>query len=502
MDEALALVEGTTLRDAPAFALSATTGEGVEALKTWLFDAARTLPPHAGAEAAFRLAIDRAFTLDGVGTVVTGTVHAGRVRVDDELVLVPGGRRVRVRSLHAQNRAVACAQAGERCAAALAGVGRDEIARGQWLAAPAAALAAERVDARVRVWPAEGRALRSGLRVQAHLGAAAVEASVAVLDGDAIAPGASGRVQLVLHRPAGAWMGDRVVLRDASATRTIAGGTVIDPFGPARYRRTPQRQRELEALARRDAGALVAVAPHGVDLERFAAADGRPVPEAGLPEGTLRAPPYALGAAQARAAAESACAALAAFHERAPDEPGPDAARLRRLAAPRLPEPLWRVLLASLQAAGRVAAMGSFVHLPEHGVRLSATEQRIAEKVAPLLVAAGSEGAWVRDLARDTHEAEALMRMTLARLARRGEMHQVVKDLYFAPAALAALATTAREAAADDGAVSAAAFRDASRLGRKRAIQVLEFFDRVGLLRRVGDVHRVRVDSHLFEQSG
>jgi selenocysteine-specific elongation factor len=502
VDEALALVEGTTLRDAPVFALSAATGQGVEALKTLLFDAARTLPSRARVDEAFRLAIDRAFTLVGVGTVVTGTVHAGRVRVDDELVIVPGGRRVRVRSLHAQNRAVDCAQAGERCAAALAGVARDEIDRGQWLVAPAAALAAERVDARLSVWAAESRPLRSGLRVQAHLGAAAVEASVAVLDGDTIAPGASGRVQLVLHRPAGAWMGDRVVLRDASASRTIAGGSVIDPFGPARYRRTPQRWRELDALARRDAGALVAVAPHGVDLARFAAADGRPVDDAGLPEGTLRAAPLALGAAQAQVVADAACAALAAFHERSPDEPGPDAARLRRLAAPRLPEPLWHAVLASLQRTGRVATMGAFVHLPEHGARLSATEQRIAEKVEPLLAAAGAEGAWVRDLARDAHEPETLVRMTLARVARRGELHQVVKDLYFSPQAIAALAQTARRIAGPDGAITAAVFRDATGIGRKRAIQVLEFFDRVGVLRRVGDVHRLRADTRLFEQSG
>jgi selenocysteine-specific elongation factor len=498
--EARALVEGTTLGAAPALALSATTGQGVEPLKALLFDAARTLPAHPGADAAFRLAIDRAFTLAGAGTVVTGTVHAGRVAVDDELVIVPGGRRVRVRSLHAQNRAVACACAGERCAAALVGVAREEIDRGQWLVAPVAALAAERIDASLTVWPGEARPLRSGTRVQAHLGAATIEASVAVLDDDPIAPGGSGRVQLVLHGPAGAWMGDRVVLRDASASRTIAGGLVIDPFGPARYRRTAQRRRELDALALHDAGALVAVAPHGVDLARFAAAAGRPVPDGVLPAGTLRAPPFALGPAAAQAVGAAACAGLATFHERAPDEPGPDAARLRRLVAGRLPEPLWHAVVASLQAEGRIATAGAFVHLPEHGVRLSATEQRIAQKVAPRLAAAGTEGAWVRDLARDVREPEALMRLTLARLARRGELHQVVKDLYVAPEAIAALAAVAREHVGPDGAITASAFRDATGLGRKRAIQFLEFFDRVGLLRRVGDAHRLRSDSRLFER--
>jgi selenocysteine-specific elongation factor len=498
--EARALVAGTTLEGAPALALSAQTGEGVEALRALLLEAAACTPARDRLDDLFRLAIDRAFTLAGIGTVVTGTVHAGRVRVDDELLVVPGSQRVRVRSLHAQDRAVDVAEAGQRCAAALAGLAKDEVARGQWLVAPAAALAAERIDAQVQVWRDEPRALRTGARVQAHVGAARVAASVAVLEGDAIAPGASGRVQLVLRAPIGAWRGDRLVLRDDAAARTLAGGVVIDPFAPARYRRTAQRASELDALARGDLPALVGLAPQGVDLARHAAAEGRPVDTRGLPADCLRAGSLALGGDRAHAVGAAACAALASFHAQQPDEPGLDAARLRRLAAPRLPLPLWLAVLAGLEVAGRVDATGAFVRLPEHAVQLSATERRIAQKVGPRLDEAGAAGAWVRDLARDTGEPEALLRLTLARLARRGELHQVVKDLYFAPRAMAALAASARRSASPEGALTAAGFRDATGLGRKRAIQLLEYFDRIGLLRRVGDAHRLRGDSHLFEE--
>ena len=155
--------------------------------------------------------------------------------------------------------------------------------------------------------------------------------------------------------------------------------------------------------------------------------------------------------------------------------------------------------LAGRRATGRIGQRGAFVHLPEHGVQLSAVEQRIAQKIAPLLATAGAEGAWARDLARDCAEPEPLMRATLARLAQQGELHQVVKDLFFDTATMTALAATARRLAAGDGVVRAAAFRDAAGLGRKRAIQVLEHFDRVGLLRRVGDEHRLRADSALFD---
>jgi len=219
-------------------------------------------------------------------------------------------------------------------------------------------------------------------------------------------------------------------------------------------------------------------------------------------------PAWALDAPAVAAARSAVLAALREYHQRQGEELGPDAARLRRLALPKMPEPLWRALLARWLAQGDIKERGAFVHLPEHGIKLSVVEQRIAQKVAASLAAAGFEGAWARDLARDSGESEALMRTTLARLAQRGELHQVVKDLFYPPSTIHKLAAIAREVGAspqgggDGGAeVTAAKFRDATQLGRKRAIQVLEYFDRVGLLRRVGDVHRLRSDTDLFKES-
>lgn len=511
--EAGALLAGTALEGAPVFAVSAQSGEGVEALRSWLLaeaangavEAERARDP----ALAFRLAIDRAFTLDGVGTVVTGTVHTGRVRVGDELVLTPGNVAARVRSVHAQNRAVTEAGAGQRCALALAGVSHQQVERGQWLVAPGVALQTDRLDAQLTLWHGEDKPLRSGTPVHVHVGAVATQGTVAVLDHIALAPGESGRVQLVLREPIGAWHGDRVVLRDASASRTLAGGVVLDPLAPVRYRRTVQRLAELDALAlptpAQRLASLAAAAPHGVDVARFASAQG--LLQVPAPQGTVRhaaqGHDWVLGAAQAEEARTRTLAALAAFHDKSPDELGPDTARLRRLALPRLGEPLWRALLSQWQADGLLGIRGACAHLPEHGVRLSATETQIAQKVAPKLAEAGFEGSWVRDLAKACNEPEPLMRVTLARLAQRGELHQVVKDLYYPLDAMSKLAALARGiAAAHQGEVVAAAFRDATGLGRKRAIQVLEHFDRIGLLRRVGDVHRVRTDSSLFAQGG
>jgi selenocysteine-specific elongation factor len=520
------LLAPTPLAHAPMLAVSAHTGAGLDALRALLFDTACQIDAEGGnvardaddpraAHAAFRLAIDRAFSLSGAGTVVTGTIHAGRIAVGDELALIPtpDGQpiRARARSLHAQGQPVQRAQAGQRCAVALAGMTREQTARGQWLVDPAVALATERLDVRLTLWAGEAQALQSGTRVQVHIGAAHAPGSIALLDAQALAPGHSALAQLVLHRRAGAWHGDRVLLRDADGSRTLAGGCVLDPCAPTRYRRAPQRLIELAALetpgAAERLAASIAAAPFGVEVARLAAAQGLRQPPP-LPAGALRAQSagslWAVGATQAQALGDAACAALSRFHEQQPDEPGPDAARLKRLAAPRLPAPLWLALIARLIEAGAIARAGACLHLPAHGTQLSAAETRIAQAAAPALHAAGFEGAWVRDLAQGAGRPEALVRPTLARLARRGELHQVVKDLYFAPETLRRLAVIARDVAtAHGGAVPAAAFRDATGLGRKRAIQILEYLDRIGFTRRTGrahdETHRLRPECSLFD---
>jgi selenocysteine-specific elongation factor len=493
------LLAPTALAGAPVMTVSSHTGQGIEALKTWLQAAALSHVRHDNGKQAFRLAVDRSFSLDGVGTVATGTVHRGTVCIGDELMVVPHGQpiSVRVRSLHAQNQSVARACAGQRCAVGLAGIARDALVRGQWLVAPAVALQTQRLDARVQLWQAEARPLRSGTPVHVHIGAASMQGTVVVLsEGDALSAGAHADVQLMLHSPCAAWRGDRVVLRDASASRTIAGGIVLDPCALARYRRTAQRLQQLQALGLDDAAArraaLLAASPLGLDLQWVSRMAGEHAIPAQL-EGWDIAPVHA------QKLQAAALTALEQYHQQHPDEAGPDAARLRRMCAPRVAGPLWQTLLQEWVAQGCVSRSGASIHLPSHAVRLSEVETRIAQKCLPLMQAAGFEGAWVRDLARDTGEPEPVLRVTLARIAKRGDAHQVVKDLFYTEHNAQRLAALVRQVAVQQGDVTAAAFRDATQLGRKRAIQVLEYFDRIGLLRRLGDVHRVRLDTQLFK---
>ena len=154
-------------------------------------------------------------------------------------------------------------------------------------------------------------------------------------------------------------------------------------------------------------------------------------------------------------------------------------------------------LAAELLADGAIACSGSWWRLPQHAIRLSTREETLAQKILPRIEAEGYDPPWVRDYARLLEAPEQEVRMLMRRLSGRGDVFAIVKDLYYTRRIVARMAQLVRELDAANGAVRAADFRDRLGVGRKRAIHVLEFFDRVGFTRRIGDEHRVRPDSLL-----
>ncbi|HWR77659.1 MAG TPA: selenocysteine-specific translation elongation factor [Thiobacillus sp.] len=487
----------TALAGMPVFPLSATDGQGVDALRNHLHEAAQAMPQAKG-EGGFRLAVDRSFTLKGAGTIVTGTVFAGRVEVGDELVVTPSGKPVRLRSLHVMNRPAQAGQAGQRCALNLAGVGKDEIARGDWIVAPRLHAPTARFDVRLTLSPQAPTALMHWAPVHLHLGAAHVMARVALLEGDSLAPGDSALAQLVADRPLGALHGDRFILRDADARHTLGGGVVLDPDAPARKRKTPLRLAELAVLeipgtAQRLSQLLNL---RGLDLDRLAVHWNRDNPADALPTGStlVRAghETWAFSAAHWQSLQEKLRADLATFHEQFPDELGPDAARARRMFLPSLPAAAFAALADTLRAAGTLQRSGPWLHLPTHCIALSQEEESLYQRIRPRLAESPLDPPWVRDLARMSGKDEASMRRLLQKLARQGKLYQVVRDLFYLPESVARLAALVQELEHASGEARAAEFRDRSGLGRKRSIQVLEFFDRVGYTRRVREAHRLR----------
>ncbi len=265
-------LQGTGLADAPLLPVSTVTGEGLDALSAWL-EAEAERHRFRDRAGRFRLAIDRSFVLAGAGTVVTGTVLSGAVAIGDRVVISPGGTPARVRSIHAQNRAAERGVAGQRCALNLAGIERAAASRGDMALAPTLHAPTQRLDVRLRVLPAEPKPLRVWLPVRLHHAAVDVAARLVPLSEDGVAPGETGYAQLVLDRPIAAAVGDRFVLRDTSSRRTIGGGTILDLRPPSRYRRSPERLAQLDALSDPDpdraASRLLDLPPFALDLTGF-----------------------------------------------------------------------------------------------------------------------------------------------------------------------------------------------------------------------------------------
>ncbi|WP_462401764.1 selenocysteine-specific translation elongation factor [Pseudomonas sp. Marseille-QA0332] len=497
---------------APQFALSSVTGEGLEALREALWQAQGQVRGRS-VRGGFRLAVDRAFSVAGTGIVVTGTALAGQAEVGESLVLGKAGRPVRVRGLHAQNRPAQQAEAGQRVALNITGerLALEQIRRGDWLLPAWLHAPSQRVDIECYLLPGESRPFEHFSAVHVHLGTQDVTARVALLEADKLQPGRRMFAQLLLDAPLQAVHGDRLVLRDQRAQRTLGGGRVLDPFGPSRHRRSEARLRQLGVLAGcaslEDAlPGLLQSAPSGLDPQRLERQFNRPRDSWQLPEDVqvvvTRQGPLLFAGQRWHALKAELLERLSLFHAREPDQLGPDRDRLRRFAAMPLERPAFIALLEALIAEAKIDNSGPWLHLPDHQVRLGDADAALWERLKPSLLQGQFDPPWVRTLAAAQQHDEAEVRLLLRKLARAGVVHQVVRDLFYPQEMIQRMADLLLQQAARSPIVQVAAYRDLLGIGRKRTVQILEYFDRLGLTRRVADQRYIRTDSALAQHHG
>ena len=486
--------------------VSSASGEGVDTLRSKLFEAAAQFHER-NAKGRFRLAVDRSFTLQGTGTVVTGTVLSGAVGVGDQVLISPSGRPARVRSLHAQNQTADSGVAGDRCALNLAGerISKEAVARGDVVLDPELHAPTDRIDAKLRILPSEPKAIGQWMPVRLHHAASEIGARIVRLGDQPIEPGSEAYVQLVLEKPIAAAAGDRFVLRDTSAQRTIGGGKFLDLRAPARKRRTPERFAQLDAYSIVDAEKallkLLDIAPWYVDLSAFSRDHASSAEEIDgiVKHNTLiliSSPKttFALSPATWSRLKCSLVAALEKFHADFPDLAGMGLDRLRLQIEPRLPAKACAAVLQGLQRAKEVALDGAWVKLPGHEVKLTPKDEVTWIELRPLI--SGAERfrpPRVRDIAGMIGAPEADLRRVFKLLSRIGRVDEVAHDHFFLRGTISEIVDIINELvmAAPDGQFTAAQLRDKLDNGRKVAIQILEFLDRHGVTFRRGDLRRI-----------
>ncbi len=515
------LVEGSFLERAPIVPVSARTGQGLDDLRAALRSlAARTTPR--GAAGAARLAIDRAFSVKGFGTVVTGTLVSGRVAPDDELVLLPPGRAVKVRGVQVHNQKEPVAVAGQRVALNLGGLELEDVTRGETLATPGTLAATRMIDARVEV-VATARPLKHGARVRFHQGTSEVIGRVALAsiksEGGSGGPGelppgaevpASGEayVRLRLESPSVLSRGDRFILRAYSPPITIAGGIVLDPApdrGPIRTATARERFARLDAGdlpadqgADRAAAALVAArGAAGLPLAALVTRLG--VPPAGLAAcvdrlergrqatragQTLIAPPVA------EALARRTMIVLGDHHRAQPLLEGMPREEVRERVFARAGDGVFEHVLGGLQAAGKVTGRDRLA-LASHSVSLSSEEEQARDVIEAAFRAGGLKPPEPESVAAQGGVAAGAAGRVVQLLVRQKVLVRL-DTLFFHQDALRQLKDDMAALRAESGPgvarIDVAAFKERYGVTRKFAIPLLEWLDRERVTRRVGDV--------------
>ena len=471
---------------ATLFVTAAAEMRGIDALRAHLLQ----LPERAHPEhQRFRLALDRAFTVKGAGLVVTGTALSGDVRIGDTLWLTGINKPMRVRGLHAQNQPVEHAHAGQRIALNIAGDAEKEaLSRGDWLLSQQPPAPTERVIVALH----SHTPLTQWQPLHIHHAASHVTGRVSLLE--------DGLAELVLDTPLWLADNDRLVLRDISARTTLAGARVVTLNSPRRGKRKADYLAWIADLARAedDAQALSAHLSRGaVDLTAFGWA--RQLSASGLNlllenPCFIRAGNNLLDAPIAARWQRKLLETLATYHQQHHDEPGPGRERLRRMALPMEDEALVLTLIERMRESGDIQSHHGWLHLPEHKAGFNEEQAQLWQKAAPLF---GDEPWWVRDLARETGVDEQVMRGVLRQAAQQGLITAIVKDRYYRNDRIVTFASMIRDLDQGRGSTSAADFRDQLNVGRKLAIQILEYFDRIGFTRRRGNDHILR-DKALF----
>ena len=483
-------VHGSFLEGATVVPVSSTTGVGISDLRSELDKIAAGIRERDSSQ-YFRLPIDRAFSMRGFGTVVTGTLISGTVRLEQEVELHPAHKQVRIRGIQVHGASVDRATAGQRTALNIAGVEPDELARGMMLAEAGRFQSVQQLDCVFDLLPS-ARPLKHRAPIHFHSGTAEVEAEVRLLDRtEAMQPGSRGYVRFLLRDPLQLLPGDRFIVRMFSPVITIGGGTILDIGAPRRGTADRLRVLESEPLPE-EIAVLVRESRYGMSMPELVARLGalesdirKAAPAAKLI--VIETPQFWLvDPAWAASQLERIQEILKAFHRANPLLPGLSKEALRSRQLPGAPPFLLDALLAR---AKTIAIDGETVRLASHKVSLKQDEEEAAGKIESAFRTAGLAVPFVQDVLAKSGVEAARARTILQMLLREKKLVRISDELVFHPAAIQAL----RELLAKHKGArfSVPEFKDWTGVSRKYAIPLLEYLDREHITRREGDLRLV-----------
>jgi selenocysteine-specific elongation factor len=504
-------VKGSFLENAPIIPVSARTGAGIEDMKNVLVDLASAVESKT-ISAVPRLPIDRAFSIKGFGTVVTGTLVAGQIKVGDELEVLPAGVRARVRNLQVHGHDTDIALAGQRTAVNLQGVNVEQAERGSTLAPAGRLRATSMIDAHLDLLPNAARPLAPRARVRLHHGTAEVMARVVLLGSQngashaALEPGGSSIVQLRLEEPIVALPGDRFIIRSYSPQVTIGGGLVIDALAEKHRASDAAAASRLERIERADFTERAAIfidmaGERAMTAGEIAARTGATdlqitslvseLTSSGRAIEVSNAPLILISSETARQLAERTLSLLEKHHKREPLSLGVSREEVReRIFGGSRPE-VFRAVVASLSESGKVEAARETLRLSSHRPALNQSDLSAKEALEAAFRKSGLQALTLEEGAAAAVIANELARKLYNLLAAEGKI-QRIGDMVFHTQSLESLKEKVRAQKGVSPKMDVSVFKEITGgLTRKYAIPLLEYLDRERVTRRIGNEREI-----------
>ncbi|MBP1594832.1 MAG: selenocysteine-specific translation elongation factor SelB [Acidobacteria bacterium] len=498
-EELAEAVRGSFLDTAEVIPVSSRTGEGLEKLKEAIRRVSLSLPGRP-TDRLLRMPIDRAFTMRGFGTVVTGTMSSGRIHRDEEVELLPGSRISKVRGIQVHGHPTDRAEAGQRTAVNLQGLDLSQVERGMCLTAPHLFQATQLLDARLELLPG-ARPLRSFSKVRFHQGTSEVLARVAILGQSVLEPGEEAYAQLRLDAPALCLMGDPFIIRQFSPATTIGGGRILHP-GPPKHRVTDRhapallQKMESTSASTRMAG-LITMHPRQVtDIRELIACTGLPEAELkGITAAAVKAgelvevtgPVPLLVIPGVIATLQGNTVALVArFHQEHPLVRGISREELRNRVFEGMPPEVFRFVLEKLTEAKRIAVVEDMIALHGREVQLSPAELRIQEGIEAILRKAAWQPPSLTDLSGMVPGDPEEIRKIRFWMLKERILIRISEDLIYHRETLEEMKKKIRARYSAGARFGVAEFKELFDLTRKHAIPLLEYLDRERVTRRLG----------------
>ena len=487
------------LEERPILCVSSKTGMGLEELKEHLRLLAREVTPK-DPGSFFRLPIDRAFTMKGFGTVVTGTLISGQINREDEVEVLPKRKRARVRGIQVHNRPVSSATAGQRTAINLQGVEVNELARGMVLAPCNTFQPTSRVDVELHLLDSAPAPLKSRNRVHFHIGTAEMVASLHLLDREVLEPGETGMAQMVLSSPTVVQPMDRFVVRRLSPVVTIGGGMILDPSPPRHVRGDAQVLKFLESIRGHD---LENIINHVMEESGTVGVTSHELTiRTGLSQEVLRVqleslshqgrakplPARIVSTRHLRRLNERINTMVSEFHSRNPLAIGISKQELKERLGPGVSDEVFEFMLKKAQQAKSLELSKDLVHSAGRSVSLSTEEDAGKKVILDAFRAAGLSVPSANEVLAKVKIDRSRAGQIVQLLVREGSLVRVTSELMFHADSIQELRKRLQARKSTAPRMTVSEFKELTGITRKYAIPLLEFLDRVRVTRREGDV--------------